>query len=147
MNRTHLGFCALALLAIGGIAYRSFPGDANAVGFAGGCIRMGVVLGALWLAWPQITGFLSRAPRWLLVASGIAIVVCVVKPILLLLAVPALALLWFFGPKLQTKADKPIIQQKRPRRRSNWRTVPAYCIPRTRYSVPSSSYEAQSDCL
>jgi hypothetical protein len=119
MNRTHLGLCALALLLIGAVAYRSFPGDGNAIGFAGGCVRMGLVLGALWLAWPQIIGFLARAPRWLLAASGIAVVVCVVKPILLLLAVPLLGLLWFFGPKLGTKSDKPIVPQKRPRRRSS----------------------------
>ena len=114
-----MGICALVLLAIGAAAYRSFPGDPSAVGFAGGCVRIGAVLGALWLAWPQIIGFLSRAPRWLLAASGIGIVVVVVKPILLVLVVPILGLLWFFGHKLATKADKPIVPQKRPRRRSS----------------------------
>ena len=119
MNRTTLGLVALLLVLVGGITAFRGPADGSAAGFAGGCIRVGLVLGALWLALPQIVGFFSRTPSWLLAASGIGIVVCAVKPMLLLLVVPLLGLLWFFGPRLRTKADKPIISERRPRRRSN----------------------------
>jgi hypothetical protein len=86
---------------------------------------VGIVLGALWLALPQLLRFLSKTPKWLLVASTIGIVVCAVKPLLLLVAVPLLVLLWFLGSKLRTKADKTIVEQPRPqprpRRRSQTR--------------------------
>jgi hypothetical protein len=127
MNRTSLGIVALALLVIGGLVLTQAPRplDQNSVGFAGGCIRVGIVLGALWLALPQLLRFLSKTPKWLLVASTIGIVVCAVKPLLLLVAVPLLVLLWFLGSKLRTKADKTIVEpprsQPRPRRRSQTR--------------------------
>jgi hypothetical protein len=120
MNRTNLGIVVLALILVGAIILTQAPRplDQNAVGFAGGCIRVGIVLGAVWLALPQLLRFLSKTPKWLLAASTIGIVVCAVKPLLLVLVVPALLLLWFLGAKLRTKADKPIVQQRRPRRRS-----------------------------
>jgi hypothetical protein len=119
MNRMTLGLVALLLVIVGMITALRGPADGSAAGFAGGCVRVGLVLGALWLALPQILSFFSRAPRWLLAASGIGVVVCAVKPMLLLVVVPLLGLLWFFGPRLSTKADKPIVPEKRPRRRSN----------------------------
>jgi len=121
MNRASLGIVAIVLVIIGGITMARFPSDSNAIGFAGGCIRVGIVLGALWLALPQLLRFLSQTPKWLLVASTIGIVVCAVKPLLLIVAIPLLGLLWFFGPKLRTKADKPILPERRPRRRSQAR--------------------------
>jgi hypothetical protein len=119
MNRTALGLAALVLVAIGGIVVFRGPADGSASGFAAGCLRVGFVLGALWLAWPQIMAFLARAPRWLLVASGLGLIVGAVRPWLLLIIVPVHGVLWFLSPRLTTKADKPILPQKRPRRRSN----------------------------
>jgi len=119
MNRNTLGLIALLLIVVGGIAAWRGPAGGSALGFAGPCVKAGLVLGALWLALPQIMSFFARAPRWLLAASGIGVVLCVVNPWLILLAIPALAALWFYGPRLGTKADKPIVQEKRPRRRSN----------------------------
>jgi hypothetical protein len=120
MNRTALGLVALLLILIGGITYvtRGFHDEATSP-FAAGCIRVGFVLGALWLALPQIVAFLARAPRWLLIASVIGLIVGAVRPWLLLIIVPVLGVLWVLGPRLATKADKPIVPQKRPRRRSN----------------------------
>jgi hypothetical protein len=54
------------LLAIGGFVALAGPGGSSAAGFAGGCIRVGLVLGAIWLAMPQIQAALSRAPGLLL---------------------------------------------------------------------------------
>ena len=125
MNRTSLGIVALVLLLIGVFVYKYAPTRADSKAFAGGCIRVGIVLGALWLALPQLLRFLSKTPKWLLVASTIGIVVCAVKPLLLLVAVPMLVLLWFLGSKLRTKADKTIVAERpptpRPRRRSQAR--------------------------
>lgn len=63
MRRKTLGILALLLLAVGIIAAFRGPPDGSARGFAGGCIRVGLVLGALWLAWPQIQGLLTNLPR------------------------------------------------------------------------------------
>jgi hypothetical protein len=106
-----------ALLVVGGLTL--WRGPEGGTAFAAGCIRVGLLLGALWLAWPQIAAFLTRTPRWLLVASGMALVACAVKPMLLIAAVPLLGLLWLLGPKLSTKADKPLVPARRPRRRSS----------------------------
>jgi hypothetical protein len=120
MNRTAVGLIALLLIVIGGITLVTRgAGDESTTPFAAGCIRVGLVLGALWLALPQITAFFARAPRWLLVASAIGLIIGAVKPWLLLIIVPVLIALWILGPKLATQADKPIVPQKRPRRRSS----------------------------
>jgi hypothetical protein len=121
MNRTSLGIIAIVLLALGGIAMTRGPANCSAAGFAGGCIRVGLVLGALWLALPQLLRFLSRTPKWLLAACGIGVVVCAVKPVLLIAVVPLLGLLWFFGPRTRAPSDQPMIAAKRPRRRSHTR--------------------------
>lgn len=55
--------------------------------------RAGLVLGALWLALPNI----RRAPRWLLSAVGVLAAVLIVRPRLLLYALPVAAVVAFLG--------------------------------------------------
>src|SRR5438067_3229880 len=95
MSRKALGIVAALLLVIGGITTVFGPGGSSANGFAGGCIRIGLVLAALWLALPQIQAAVKRLPGWL--AS------------------------WFVGKgKLpnQPTEGRPPVREKRPRRRS-----------------------------
>jgi len=66
MNRNLLGIIAAILLLLGVITHFFGPGGNSASGFAGGCIRVGLVLGALWLALPQILATIARTPGWLL---------------------------------------------------------------------------------
>jgi hypothetical protein len=66
MSRKALGIIAALLLAIGGMTLVLGPGGNSATGFAGGCIRVGLVLGALWLALPQIQAAISGLPRWIM---------------------------------------------------------------------------------
>ena len=66
MNRTTLGVVAVLLLLVGGITAWRGPPDGSAVGFAAGCIRVGLVLAALWLALPQILSLFRSTPGWLL---------------------------------------------------------------------------------
>jgi hypothetical protein len=117
MNRNLLGLIAVGLLLLGGGIVLRGDWSGNSLGFAGGCIRVGLVLGALWLALPQVQAFFAKTPRWLLIASAIGLVGVVIKPMLLLIAIPLLGALWFLAPKLVSKADKMVIQGPRPKRR------------------------------
>src|SRR5437764_3670718 len=96
MSRKALGIIAVLLLVIGGVTTVVGPGGASASGFAGGCIRVGLVLAALWLALPQIQATMKRLPGW--VAS------------------------WFVGKPKPGQApagqDAPVVRVKRPRRRN-----------------------------
>ena len=66
MSRKSLGIVAALLLFLGVIVAWRGPEDGSAAGFANGCVRVGLVLGALWLAFPQIVAVFKRAPGWLL---------------------------------------------------------------------------------
>jgi hypothetical protein len=119
MNRMLLGLIALAVL-LGGVGTLVLaPRDDNntALSVAGGLIRVGLVLGALWLALPSITGILTRTPRWVLTAAVIGIIVCVIRPQLLLLVVPLLLALWFLSSRFLLSPADPTILGRRQRRK------------------------------
>lgn len=97
MTRKSVGIVAALLLVLGVFLYLRGPGGETALGFAFGCIRVGLVFAALWLAFPQIVALGKRMPGWLL---G-----------------------WFVRtPKPQAKEpsdeSQPSVRVKRPRRRS-----------------------------
>ena len=119
MNRTLLGLLALVifLAGIGTLLLAPRDTDNTALSVAGGMIRVGLVLGALWLALPSITGILTRTPKWVLTAAVIGIVVCVVRPQLLLLVVPLLLGLWFLSSRFLSSPADPTILGRRQRRR------------------------------
>jgi hypothetical protein len=56
-------------------------------------VRAGLVLGALWLALPNI----RRAPRWLLSSIGVLAAVLIVRPRLILYALPIAILVSIVG--------------------------------------------------
>src|SRR5947209_8422067 len=94
MSRNALGIIAALLLAAGGFTAMLGPGGNSATGFAGGCIRVGRVLGALWLALPQIQAAATKLPRWILS--------------------------WFVGkgkPPDNRPTTQPTVRERRPRRR------------------------------
>src|SRR5688572_26903099 len=94
MHRPTVGVIALVLLA-GAAYYWRFPPrpeDSMQVGLEGACVRLGIVMAALWLALPQ----LSRFPWWIGVAVLLAVSVAVLaaRPKLCIHALPILAALW-----------------------------------------------------
>jgi hypothetical protein len=101
MRRATLGIIALLLLVVGTVALFNGPGGSDAWGFSGVCIKSGLVLGALWLALPQLQAAMTSLPRRLL---G-----------------------WFTGRGKSTKrtqaanteGDQTPVPQRRPRRRRN----------------------------
>lgn len=122
MKRSLLGLVALVSLVIGIGLLLLAPRDVNntALSVSGALIRVGLVIGALWLAWPSITGLLSRTPKWMLTAAAIGIVFCVVRPQLLLIVVPVLLGLWFLsGRFLQSPSDPTILGRRQRRKRES----------------------------
>lgn len=91
----------MVLIVLGATFYWFAPGDGS--NFGGQSLRVGLVFGALWLAFPQILALMKSAPGWLV---G-----------------------WFLGkgkPPAKSSSDAPqaeVVSQptkvKRPRRRSN----------------------------
>jgi hypothetical protein len=105
-SRFMLGIMTVALLVIGvGILCTAEGVTAT---YAGGFIKSGLVTGALWLALPQLTAFFKQTPRWLLIAGGIGIALATMNWQLLLLIVPVVAGLWFFGPRLFASAKTKV---------------------------------------
>ncbi len=122
-----LGVVALVIF-LGGLGTLFLaPRDENntALSVAGGLIRVGLVLGALWLALPSIGGILARTPKWMLTAAVIGIVICVVRPQLLLLIVPLLLALWFLSSRfLSSPADPTILGRRQRRKRESKQDPP-----------------------
>ncbi len=85
-----MGWAALLLL-VAGVFLMARPNDDPYLGAV--TLRAGLVLGALWLALPNI----RRTPRWLLAGVGVLAVVIVVRPRLVLYAVPVAAAVAFLA--------------------------------------------------
>jgi hypothetical protein len=71
-----MGGIAVALLAVG-IAFTIWPpGQAAASFLQGSCIKSGLVLGAAWLAYPQ----LNRLPGWLFSGLIVFLIAAAIRP-------------------------------------------------------------------
>ncbi|MEM9588210.1 MAG: hypothetical protein AAGA03_13090 [Planctomycetota bacterium] len=80
---------ALICLAVGG-AILALRGDAGSRFAANSLIRMGLVIGALWLAWDSLRKPAKWLPAGVVIAGVIALLVVAAQPRLILVAVPAL---------------------------------------------------------
>ena len=94
MQRNMLGIIAVVMLIAGAVMLWWFV-ESKWDFLAASCLRIGAVLGALWLALPQ----LQEMSRWFYRAAiAIALVVAVFSKYAVVI-VPILGILWFFGPK------------------------------------------------
>jgi len=105
MQRNLLGVIALVLLVAGGVVALGLAGPASSASWTGSAIKIGLMLGAIWLALPQIERWLVNTPQWLLVASLIGIVLIAIRPWGAVVIVPLLIAMWLFGPRLASQAD------------------------------------------
>jgi hypothetical protein len=64
MRRHSIGLLSLFLLALWVAIFFFGPGGSEAHSIAAACLRVGMVLAALWLAWPQIIAGIRRLPGW-----------------------------------------------------------------------------------
>ena len=91
--RASIGLFAVVLLVAGLILRNPSSETLSATG--GACLRVGMLMAIWWFAYPQ----LQYIPRWLAVACGLALLLVIRWPKLLLVAIPFLAVLWFLGPR------------------------------------------------
>lgn len=89
MHRPTVGLIALGLLLAAAALWVWPVGGGGDLGLRPACLRIGLVMGALWLALPQLQGL----PGWLLRATAVAAIVIAWRPKLALVLVP-LALAW-----------------------------------------------------
>ena len=90
MHRPTIGLIALVLLVAGVATYQQSDTTLPAA-----CLRMGLVMGIWWFAFPQ----LASLPRWLVFTTLGVLVVGAVRPRLLWVALPVIVLLWFLSPR------------------------------------------------
>ncbi len=113
--RRHLmGLFGVAFL-IGGVVLIMVrgTGDSQWSMAASICIRVGLMLGAIWLAFPQIIGIAKRFPPWLMATVAVTGLVIAARPRMILYLGPvvaAIALLqfvgWLFKPLPNPKAKR-----------------------------------------
>lgn len=102
MRRVILGIVSL-LLIVGGVAslVAMGGGEQERGMLASAVLRAGVILGAIWLAMPQLERLFQRFPPWLMAGAAIGFVILVVRPRLILYVAPLLvamaALQWLAG--------------------------------------------------
>ena len=86
-RRRLLGIIAGGML-IGAVVLHFAAPDAIAAKAV--CVRVGIVLFAVWLAMPE----LERIPKWMFASLLGGVLMVVVRPPSIVVVVPALALLW-----------------------------------------------------
>jgi hypothetical protein len=94
MHRPTVGLIAIVLLGTALALWIIPSGLQSHQALLGACLKVGAVMGALWLAHPQ----LMRLPKWMAAAAGITAVVAAVKPRILFVAVPLLFIVWSLMP-------------------------------------------------
>ena len=101
IRRHIMGLLGIASLLIGvGLLVVKGASDSQWSMYASICIRVGLMLSAIWLAFPQVVGLAKRFPPWLMAAVGISAFVIAASPkriVYLGPIVAAIAFLQFVG--------------------------------------------------
>ncbi len=103
MRRLLLGILAFVLLATAGGIFLSGAAHEYTLVLSA-ALRMGLVLGALWLAFDQVQEIFRRTPPWLLGGIALCLLVIVVRPRALVAVAPLIAsaaALHYFGKFLK----------------------------------------------
>jgi len=90
MRRTLLGILSLVfLMGAAGIFLGGLAQEYTLV--LSVCLRMGTVLGAMWLAYEQVHEIIRRTPPWVMGGAALGLLVVVVRPRAIAVVGPLLA--------------------------------------------------------
>lgn len=91
MQRHLLAVLAIGLTVIGVVMLAAFgTGDSGKSMLGAACLKVGLVLVALWLAFPQVLGVLRRWPPWILASVLVGGLIVILRPRALVLVLPIL---------------------------------------------------------
>ncbi len=104
MRRILIGILAILFLgAAGAIFLRGVTDETEFL--LSVCLRVGLVLGAMWLAYEQVLAISQRTPPWLLGCIGACLAVIVIRPRTIVIVAPLIAGIavlqfvgWLFKP-------------------------------------------------
>ncbi len=114
IRRHIMGLLGIASL-VGGVGLLLVKGasDSQWSMYASIGIRVGLMLSAIWLAFPQVVGLAKRFPPWLMASVGIMALVIAASPKRIFQIAPIIAAIaflqfvgWLFKPLPNTKAKR-----------------------------------------
>jgi hypothetical protein len=73
---------------------------------AGGMLRIGLVLGIIWLAIPNVVMLAGRIPGWLVATTFVGILIILWQRHAIFVVGPILVALWVLGPRWFGKPNK-----------------------------------------
>ncbi len=95
MHRPTAGWLAILLTAAGVVLVFGNFGRNELESLGAACLHIGILLGLLWLAEPQ----LRNLPAWLVVGVIASAVILVVRPRLFPIAFVVMLAMWFLYPR------------------------------------------------
>ncbi|GIW96040.1 MAG: hypothetical protein KatS3mg110_4081 [Pirellulaceae bacterium] len=93
-QRSVIGWLAVSLLVAAALTWLVLPVSASSRTFLAICIRMGLLLGALWLALPQLAAIWAKYPRWMWGLLVFAAILIFLQPASLAYLVPIGVVVW-----------------------------------------------------
>ncbi len=94
-RRVTIGIIGWVLLIVGIFIFFYGPHDDTWTMLCGACVRVGLIMLALWLAFPQV----SRVPPWIYGCSLVALIVVAARPKWIVWVGPSLVALWLVRPR------------------------------------------------
>ena len=106
-RRQLLGIIASCLLSAGAFILWNYGTDGESASLYGSiCLRLGLVLGAIWLAFPQILQIWSKRPSGTTVLIGVGVLALIAYPKSAIVMVPIILIL--LGLNFITWLKKPL---------------------------------------
>lgn len=104
MRRNLLGVIALVCLISGVALYFLNADDSRHLEWTSACLRIGAILGAVWLALPDL-----RRPgnRWYVLAALAGFVLLALRPRLVVFAIGFFVLAWLARPRKSIAGEPP----------------------------------------
>ena len=100
MRRHGFGIAAILFLIVGCLYWWRTPIGVE-TWVQGATVRIGLVLAAIWLAYPE----LKKIPGWLCAVLLVALAVVAIRPRLIVVVVPAVIAIWILRPR-RPKSDR-----------------------------------------